>query len=421
MSVARATIRRITAIGSATVVVVALTGPPAGVFAATSDGLAGPPKGGSRAGVSRRVVKLGMHAPLTGAVPLPGEATDEAKDIYFRWLRANDQTINGRRVEVVLRNDNYNPGQAVEACKELVREERVFALVGFTGIDQMQACAGYAASAHVPYISPGGTERRMDLPQTFATTMTWPDQGPLMADFMITRLKARKRGNAIVWYDTVNYKRAQGRFVTSMRKRDADVFSRSAPAQANAADATTIVQELAARDIENVYVLVTPTFFMQLLNAASQRDYRPLWTGIDPRVQTDEFAGIGCRENAPRARFFSPYPALGDRDRFDEKFDRAMNRLHPNEEADETHWGNWAQQKVIARLLRLPGRNLTRSRFVYFAERARRIKTGIGPRLRFRPKNHFGARQVHLNRLDCDEEEWQTEKAFVGDFKRKRR
>jgi ABC-type branched-subunit amino acid transport system substrate-binding protein len=412
--------RRVSGLAITATVAMALVVPPT---AATTSKTAAPPKGGSRVGVSRKVIKLGMHAPLTGAAPLPSEATEQAKDIYFRWLRAKGIKINGRSVRVVLRNDNYNPSQAIAACKELVEEEKVFALVGFTGVDQMQACARYAASVGVPYISPGSTEVRMNvLPQTFATTMTWPAQGTLMADFMVTKLRARKRASAIVWHDSPNHTGAHRRFVRAMGKRDADVdYDRSVSQNANTADATAIVQELQARDVKNVFVHVVPTFYLQLLRAAGQANYRPVWTGIDPALQNESVANSGCgfNEAARRSKFFSPYPALADRDRFDKKFDRAMNRFHSGSDAQSIHWWNWAQQKAIARLLRLPGRNLTRKRFVYFTERARKIKTGVGPRLDFRPKDHFGARQVHLNRLDCDDREWHTKKAFVSDFKRK--
>ena len=376
------------------------------------------PKGGSRVGVSRRVIKLGMHMPTTGAVPISDTTAEQAKDIFFRWLRVKGRRINGRHVRVVLRNDNSNPSEAVNACKRLVTEDKVFALVGFSGAEQMQACAKYAKSVRVPYISTGSTELGMDLPQTFATTMTWPAQGKLMADFMVTKLKARRRANAIVRHNTPNSTGLNRRFVRSMRKRDADVYSRSVPINPNTADATAVVQELDARDVKNVLVHVAPTFFVQLLRAASQVNYRPQWTGIDPALQRGATATTGCgfNQNLDGAKFFSPYPALADRDRFDKKFDRAMNRFHSGTDADEVHWGNWAQQKAIARLLRRPGRNLTRKRFVYFTERARKIKTGVGPRLDYRPKDHYGARQVHLNQLGCSEQEWRTKRAFVSDF-----
>lgn len=392
----------------------ALVAPVPGV----AGGQPSPPDGGTEVGVTHRVIKIGMHAPLTGAAPVPSQSMDQGKDIYFRWMQAKGRKINGRRVRVILRNDNYNPGEAVNACKELVEEEKVFALVGLSGADQMQACARYAASVGVPYISPGSTERLMDSGQTFATSMTWPDGARLMADLMVTKLKARKRGNAIVWYDTPSSRGAHSRFVRSMRKRKAEVYSRSVPTQANTADATAVIEELIARDVENVMVHVTPVFFVQMLRAAGQRSYTPQWTAVDSTLTADGLLTVGCGDSGQSvngARFFSAQPAFADRNKFDKRYDKAMQRFHSGDAGDSTVWANWAQQKAIARLLRRAGRNLTRKRFVRFAERAS-VKTGVGSRLRYRPKNHFGADQVHLVKAKCTDRLWHTKKSFVSDF-----
>lgn len=377
---------------------------------------AGPPRGGSRAGVHRRVIKIGMHVPLTGASPVPSGSMDKAKDLFFKWLRARHRPIHGRRVRVILKNDNYNPAEAVAACREMVTEDHVFALVGFVGPDQIKACAHYAAGVHVPYISPGAFKKGMNLPQTFATTTTWPDQSSLMADYLLSDLKARKRHNAIVWMNNPGYDDARKAFVRPMRRKDARVYQRSVPTQANTADATAVVQELQTLNVKNTYVLVTPVFFLQMIRAASQQNYHPNWTGIDGASDTLASAGCGFNNGIDGAHFFSAYPAFDDRDQFDKKFDRAMHRFYPNDNADSFIWGAWAQEKVIARLLRKPGRNLTRSRFRWFAERARRVKTGIGPTLHYRPKDHFGADAVHLLVADCATRRWRTERSFVDDF-----
>jgi branched-chain amino acid transport system substrate-binding protein len=402
-----------------------LTGP-AGTSSAGSAGMqpasggrrSGPPSGGSRVGVSRRVIKLGMHVPLTGASPLPSDSIEKAADLYFRWIRSQHKPIHHRRVRVILKNDNYEPGQAVTACKELVEDDHVFALIGFSGVDQIQACARYAASVHVPYLSPGSTKRLMKQPQTFATTMTWPNQGPLMADFLVTNLKGRRRKNAIVWTNTPNYTSAKTTFVHAMRRKKARVYVRDVAEDANSADATDVIQDLQSRSIKNVYVFVTPVFFLQMIRAASQQAYSPNWTGADQTLTSDAVANSACGfdDGIDGARFFSPYPAFADRNDFDKKFDKAMARFYSGEAGDSYIWDNWAQEKVIARLLRKPGRNLTRKRFVWFAERSKRLVTGVGSRLRYRPKNHFGADQVHLLQATCSDRSWRTIKAFVSDF-----
>jgi ABC-type branched-subunit amino acid transport system substrate-binding protein len=122
-------------------------------------------------GVSRDTITIGLHAPLTGASPVPSDSVEKGKDLFFRWLESRGMDIGGRNVEVILRNDQFNPSTAVAVCKEMVEDEHVFMLMGFQGPDQMQACARYAASRDVPYVSPGSTTLALkELRNYFATS-----------------------------------------------------------------------------------------------------------------------------------------------------------------------------------------------------------------------------------------------------------
>ncbi|MDQ3941228.1 MAG: ABC transporter substrate-binding protein, partial [Actinomycetota bacterium] len=114
-------------------------------------GSGAPPLTGDSTGVTKDTDTIGAHAPLTGAAPVPSDSAHKGNALYWEWLDHNDKRIHGRRVETVLRNDNYNPSQAVAVCKEMVERDRVFFLYGFAGTDQIQACARYAASVAVPY------------------------------------------------------------------------------------------------------------------------------------------------------------------------------------------------------------------------------------------------------------------------------
>ncbi|MGH2729593.1 MAG: hypothetical protein ACRDJI_03180, partial [Actinomycetota bacterium] len=65
--------------------------------------------------------------------------------------------------------------------------------------------------------------------------------------------------------------------------------------------------------------------------------------------------------------------------------------------------------------------NLTRERFVFFAERARGLKNPTGPTLNYSPDDHFGANQVHVNEAQCSgykagDNRWHTIQSFVSDF-----
>ena len=150
----------------------------------TSAAPAGPfePGADDTAGVTDEEIVIGIHAPVTGASPIPQTSFDIGKDIYWKFLAESaPDALFGRTVRVVFRDDEFNPQNAVQVCREMVEEEGAFLLVGGGGADQITACAQYASEAGIPYLSAGVNETGLsDLDTYFATTLTYSEQAPLI-------------------------------------------------------------------------------------------------------------------------------------------------------------------------------------------------------------------------------------------------
>ena len=379
-------------------------------------------RGAARHGVTRREVTIGIHSPLTGAAPLASNSVQRGAKVYWRWLRRKDRAINGRYVRTVLMNDNYNPSQAVAVCKEMVEEDHVFLLAGIlqgSGVNQVQACARYAASVNVPYVSLGMTKLRLKrLPRYFAVTPTWPREGRLAADFLVSRRSAKRDENAIVWMNTPTFEDTHDAFVRTMEKRGAAItFDRSVPKTATQTHAQETVAEMKALGIDNVFIMTTPVWFLQVLQSAGSQGFRPLWTGPSTITTSgDAVAAVACRQdNFGNTRFLSPLPAFHDRDDFDLKHDRAMRKIY-DANGDSITWLGWAGSKAIARLLDGADRDLTRRRFARRTERDRRFQTGIFPPFGFTPRDHFGGKRVHVLKMDCNRRAWVTARRSVRNF-----
>src|SRR5207253_8800545 len=117
----------------------------------------------------------------------------------------------GRKVKVVFEDDGYNPSQAVTGCKKMVQEDHVFMLVGLGGTDQIAACAQYAASVGVPYVSEGTTEQGLStLSNYFGLSMTYKAQGLLLAQYMKNVLHVTRVG--MIRGNTANFDDAHTAF-----------------------------------------------------------------------------------------------------------------------------------------------------------------------------------------------------------------
>ncbi|MFN2595037.1 MAG: ABC transporter substrate-binding protein [Actinomycetota bacterium] len=372
-----------------------------------SSGLGGPPSGGNSTGVDSDTIRIGLHVPITGAAPVPTSSFNKGKDLYWRWLDQNNIKIGGRSVQVFAMNDGFDASRAASVCKEMVQKDHVFILIGFSGSDEETACARYAESVGVPYISGGSTETGLnDMPGYFTLWETYEQAAPLLAGEIVHDLNGKGVVNGMVRYDDPNLIGPRNAFVSSMRALGADVqFERTITSESNTTDAAALAQALKQENVQNVYMLVSPFFWLQVAHAAAQQGYFPTWLVMDEGEE--QLLQGGCENNAiNNARALHMVPAYVDADKYDPDFHKAGG-------SDDIQWIIWGLSKVIGKMLSLPGRNLTRERFAWYLEHDRALSTGVVPQLSFSPENHFGGQAMHLLRADCQAGHWVTQKAFA--------
>jgi branched-chain amino acid transport system substrate-binding protein len=302
----------------------------------------------------------------------------------------------------------------------MVEKDKVFLLSGLAGTDQIQACARYAASVGVPYLSAGVTEIGLTgLPNYFVTSMTYADQGPLLADYLVTKLGAKGEKNGMLRFDTPNFQDAHDAFIKAMDQKGAEVvYDRAVSKGAGQTEAQTVIQEMKAQGIENVYILVSPVWWLQVLKAADTQNYKPQWTGVGITKTFDTVANVGCQAGAAidGAKFFAPFPAWVDRNKFDPEYDKAYSAIYGSNGSDDFVWLGWGASRSLALLLENAGQNLSREGFIYATERARNIKTGVMPTLNYSPEDRWGASEVHVSEAKCSDRRWHTIQSFVSDF-----
>jgi branched-chain amino acid transport system substrate-binding protein len=127
-------------------------------------------------GVSDGEVVLGISAPLSGPAAAWGSIS-VAAEAWARHVNAAGG-VNGRKIRVVVKDDAYNPGQAVANVNEL--KDSVFALVCLLGTAVLNANKDTVAEAGIPTVWPLGN------PQVFAAQPREKLRGVFMAypDYM---------------------------------------------------------------------------------------------------------------------------------------------------------------------------------------------------------------------------------------------
>ncbi|SMF09696.1 amino acid/amide ABC transporter substrate-binding protein, HAAT family [Tistlia consotensis] len=102
-------------------------------------------------GVSADKIVFGQSAALDGPAAKLGQGMRLGLMAAFDEANRNGG-IGGRKLELVSRDDGYEPERAVENTKALIEQDQVFALIGPVGTPTSKAAQPVATDAGVPFV-----------------------------------------------------------------------------------------------------------------------------------------------------------------------------------------------------------------------------------------------------------------------------
>ncbi len=364
------------------------------------------------AGVSDDEIVIGIHAPVTGASPIPQTSFEIGKDIYWRFLADSvpDQLF-GRTVRVVFRDDEFNPNRAVAVCREMVEQEGAFLLIGGGGADQITACAQYADGIGVPYLSAGVNEEGLaDLATYYATSLTYAEQAPLAAAQMKEQ-GFEKIG--VVLIDTPSFEDAHTAFLEAADEAGLEVVVDKALGKTAAeAEVLAVVQELKGADVDGVYLLTSPVSYIGLANGARNQSFDPVWVGPGVTSGLNAVTKFGCPA-VGKGMFFSPFPQMDVIGDLDPDFVPAYEQFGEGAQADDIGLALWALNKTLALMFVATGEELGRAAFMNTIESTESFDNGIYSPVAITPEDHFGGTGAHLLAANCGAMAYTTAEQFV--------
>jgi branched-chain amino acid transport system substrate-binding protein len=149
----------------------------------------------SAPGVTSNSVLLGTTQPLTGPAAPGYSKISAAMTAYFKY--ANQQGgVNGRKVTLKVLDDGYNPANTATTTRQLVLQDRVFALLGALGTPTHTAVLDFVKTNKVPDLFVSSGSRSWDQPTKYPTTFGWqPDytvEGKILGDYVKKTFSGKK-------------------------------------------------------------------------------------------------------------------------------------------------------------------------------------------------------------------------------------
>ncbi len=371
--------------------------------------------GQDRTGVTDESITVAFHAPVTGAAPLPAESFREARDLYWKAAADEGRTFLGReKVEVLFQDDKYDPQNATQVCRQLASTS--FIVAGGGGTDQIQACGRLAGVDQFPYFSAGVTEAGLEgNPWYFASSMTYRQQGALLAQYIAKEFPGQKVGAIVT--DTANFNDAVQGFEAGIEQ--AGISGDYAGVLRHSKNDSTwynqLGNEMANRDVEILYILTSPVDYIQFAQQNKDRGFQ--YVGVGVSMGLNAVLGSGCDE-VDDGIFFSPFPGLDwARENVPEFFAASKKFGTVPDDLALALWGTNKQLDLLfQRYEEMFGTDLTREDFRALVEGSGQLESGIFPAVEYSPENHFGGKSAHVLQANCDTQEYETLATFATGF-----
>src|SRR3954454_6942224 len=169
-----------------------------GVAACGSDDGGGSSGGGGRAsapGITKTQVPVGGHFPLPGPAAPGYSEIPRAIDAYFRHVNAQGG-INGRKLKMIARDDGYNPTNTVKVTKQLVLQDKVFAMLGGLGTPTHTKVEDFLNASRVPDLFVSSGCRCWDEPDKHPWTFGWQTdykvEGKILGQYIAQHYQGKK-------------------------------------------------------------------------------------------------------------------------------------------------------------------------------------------------------------------------------------
>jgi branched-chain amino acid transport system substrate-binding protein len=139
-------------------------------------------------------IVIGEFASLTGSEATFGINSSNGVELAKEEINNAGGVLGGRKMKIVIEDDQSKPGQPSAAVKKLIASDRAIAIVGEIASSRSLEAAPICQQAKIPMVSPGSTNPSVTEKGDYIFRVCFidPFQGTVMAKFALNNLHAKK-------------------------------------------------------------------------------------------------------------------------------------------------------------------------------------------------------------------------------------
>jgi branched-chain amino acid transport system substrate-binding protein len=232
--------------------------------------------GSSTPGVTAKEIFIGGTTPLTGPASAYASVATGA-DSYFKYV--NDHGgVNGRKIKYKYVDDAYDPSQTIQKTRDLVQNDKVFAIYNTLGTATNLSIRSYLNQLKIPqlFVASGASTWGKDCkkyPWTIGYQPSYLAEATIYGRYV---LKAKPKARIGVLYQNDDYGNellsglerglgAKKKLIVS--KQGYDVTDTDVKSQ---------IARLKSKRADTLMIFATPKFAIQAFSTARQLGWRPL-------------------------------------------------------------------------------------------------------------------------------------------------
>ena len=210
---------------------------------------------GNTNGVTAAEIKIGSFQALSGPIAFIGGPVKKGLDAYFNWVNAQGG-VHGRKINLIVADDGFNPSNTVVEVKRLVESDKVFAMVAGLGTPGNLAIMDYIEAQKVPYVYQAAGMGALTIPPkryVFGVQPNYTTEGAVAVRYLVENKKAQRIG--IIYRNVDDGKEALASVKAAMAARG-QTLAAEIPVEVNATDFSANIARLIQARVDAVYVML---------------------------------------------------------------------------------------------------------------------------------------------------------------------
>ncbi|HEV8627336.1 MAG TPA: ABC transporter substrate-binding protein [Acidimicrobiia bacterium] len=385
----------------------AKTNAPAGKQAASGGPIGGaapvaPSPGGTGGatdvGVTPQSIKVGHIGIYSGPVGSFGDDLSYAGRAKLQEI--NDTGgINGRKLDVLVRDDAWDGTKGMNAARDLVEREKVFAICCIMSVNTSDPLTPYLDEKKIPHIGADGWgEPQYKGAWTFPVSASAVTEAHMLAKYQAENQNAKR---VAILYINNPTGRAYVKAYDEVIKKFGGQVVFSQPATFDDPGTTTFIAQARTQNppIDTISTYLDPGIFTRMVREAAAQNYKPknafsgaagLYFQVTPNFTGPNgegtIAATHWETNDQDTPGLRAYKSL-------------VEKYYPK--IDHSTWtkAGYVGATIFGNILKSLGLEVTRQRVKDAADTLTNFDSGLGPRLSWSPGKHRANKTIYLAQI----------------------